>query len=153
MPIDERSTDASRPAVARELIRQMRAIDTFGTYDRAADAEILDPFVMTKERRREIPIVGDPDELTVARLKAFYNALSVLIEQRTGLMAVPLVHLHYEGFGRALVVVGKLVVADRILRDMHRFGFASLEKLESEALELVDSAVALVEAHPDVARL
>ena len=157
MMADERPNDAGEPVlggeVARELLRQMRGIDTYGTLDNAADEDILDGFVMTKERRREVPIVGDPDELTVARLKAFYNALAVLVEQRTGLMAVTLVHLHYEGFGRALVVVGKLVVCDRTLRDVHRFGFASLEKLEADLLKLVAASVTLIETHADVARL
>ena len=73
--------------VMTEMVRQMRGVDTWGLYDAAAANEILDPFVMTKERKREIPVVGDPDEFTLARIKAYYNALSALIEQRTGLMA------------------------------------------------------------------
>ena len=137
----------------QELIRQMRGIDTWGLYDAAAANEILDPFVLTKERKRELPVVGDPDELTLARIKAYYNALSVLIEQRTGLMAVPLVHLTYEGFGRAIISVGRLIVVDRTLREAHRFGFRSSEALDSESGKLINKAAALVEAHRNVAEL
>lgn len=149
--------DKSDPALASELaeeiVRQMRAIDTYGIYDTLGNAEIIDPFILTKERKREIPIVGDPDEIMMARLKAYYNTISVMIEKRTGLMAVPVVNLTHEGFGRAFIVVGKLIAVDRTLRDVHRFGFASLQNMQDEVDKLVDRAVALVEAHRDVAEL
>ena len=149
--------DKSDPALASELaeeiVRQMRAIDTYGTYDTLGNAEIIDPFILTKERKREIPIVGDPDEITMARLKAYYNTISVMIEKRTGLMAVPVVNLTHEGFGRAFIIVGRLIAVDRTLRDVHRFGFASLQNMQDEVDKLVDKAVALVEAHRDVAEL
>lgn len=140
-------------AFMKEMIRQVRSIDTWGTYDTAPANEILDPFVMTKERKRQIPVIGDPDEITIARVKAYYNALSAVVEQKTGLMAVPMVNLTHEGFGRAIIAVGKLIVVDRTLRDVHRFGFRSLETMEEEAGKLIDKAVALIEAHRDVATL
>ncbi|MCB1887551.1 MAG: NifX-associated nitrogen fixation protein [Rhodocyclaceae bacterium] len=136
-----------------ELARQMRAVDTYGVLDTLDNAEILDPFILTKERRREIPVIGDPDDITLARVKSYYNALAVMIEQRVGLMATPIINLTHEGFGRALIAVGKLIVVDRSLRDVHRFGFATPAKMQEEAGKLVDRAVALVEAHRDVATL
>jgi probable nitrogen fixation protein len=137
---------------AREMVRQMRAIDTYGTYDEWPVAKILKPFVLTKEMRREIPVVGDPDEITLSRVSAFYNALAALIEARTGRMAVPIVHLSHEGFGRALITVGKLVVMDRTLRDVHRFGFPELAKMKDEADTLVNKAAELIETYPEVAK-
>lgn len=136
-----------------EMIRQMRAIDSYGLWDQAGDHEILDPFVMTKERKREIPIIGDPDDTTMARVRAWFNALSASIESQTGLMAVPLVNLTHEGFGRAIIAVGRLIVADRNLRDVHRFGFRSLEKMEEEANRIVGAAAKLIDDHRDVAKL
>jgi probable nitrogen fixation protein len=139
--------------VAREMVRQMRAIDTYGTYDTWPTARILKPFILTRAMRREIPIVGDPDEVTMARVSAFYNAVAALIEARSGLMAVPMVHLSHEGFGRAIITVGKLVVMDRTLRDVHRFGFIDLAALKDDANKLVDKAQSLIAAHADVAGL
>ncbi len=137
----------------REMVRQVRALDTYGEYDQASPAGILDPFVLTKERKREIPLIADLDEEVIARVKAFFNAIATLIEKRSGLMAVPLVHLNYEGFGRVLITVGKLVVMDRHLRDVHRFGFRSLAKMEEEAHKVIDRAVTLIRQYPDVAAL
>ena len=136
-----------------EMVRQMRAIDPYGTYDQMSPAEILEPFILTKEQKREIPIIGDPDELIIARIQVFYNAISAMIEKECRLMAMPLVHLSHEGFGRVLITVGKLVVMDRSLRDVHRFGFASPSKMKDEADKILAVALELIGEHSDVAGL
>lgn len=138
---------------AKEMVRQMRAIDTYGTYDNWTTAKILDPFVLTKEQKREIPIVGDPDEIVMARVKAFYNAISAMIEAECKLMAVPMIHLSHEGFGRAIITVGKLVVMDKTLRDVHRFSFPTLSKMKDEADKLLSVALEIIGKHSEVAGL
>jgi len=137
--------------VVLDLIKQLRAIDTYDTYDDWSNARIVDPIVLTKERKREIPIIGDPDGLTIARLKAYYNSLASLIEKRSGLMAAPMVHLTHEGFGRALIMVGKLVVVDKILRDTHRWGFSSLEDLVEKSDKTIANALGLIEKYNNAA--
>lgn len=137
----------------KEMAKQMRAIDTYDTFEGMSDGEILDPFVLTKERKREIPVIGDPDEIVIARIKAYYNAIATLIEKECGLMAMPLINLTHEGFGRALITVGKLVVHDRSLRDVHRFGFASLSKMKDEADKVLSIALELVGSYSKVAGL
>lgn len=136
-----------------EMVRQMRATDPYGTFDDMSAAEILEPFVVTKEKAREMPIIGDPDEIIVNRIKVFYNAISALIEKECGLMAVPLVNLTHEGFGRTLITVGKLVVMDKTLRDVHRFGFPTLGKMKDEADKILSVALTMIGAHSDVAGL
>ncbi len=136
---------------AREMVRQMRAIDTYGTYDEWPVSRILEPFVLTKEKKKEIPVVGDPDEITMSRVKAFYNAISALIEKECGLMAVPMINLTHEGFGRAIITVGRLVVLDRTLRDVHRFGFPTLTRMKDEADKLLSVALEQIGQHPEVA--
>jgi probable nitrogen fixation protein len=37
------------------------AQDTSGTWETKTDVEILKPYIVTREARREIPIIGDPD--------------------------------------------------------------------------------------------
>jgi probable nitrogen fixation protein len=137
----------------KEMLRQMRALDSYGQYDGKPPETILDPFVLTKERKKEIPLIGDPDEITMARVKAFYNGIAVLIEKECGLMAVPMIHLTHEGFGRTLITVGKLVVLDRTLRDVHRFGFESLSRMKTEADKYLSVAIEIVGKYPEVAGL
>jgi probable nitrogen fixation protein len=61
-----------------------RSTATASTTARPA-ASLLEPFVLSKERKAEIPIIGDPDDLTLACIKAFYNGIAVLIEKECGL--------------------------------------------------------------------
>ncbi len=68
-------------------------------------------------------------------------------------MAVPLVNLSHEGFGRAIITVGKLVVMDRTLRDVHRFGFPSLSKMKDEADKILSVALEIIGLYPRVAGL
>ena len=108
---------------------------------------------MTKEERKLIPIIGDPDPDVIARIETFYKAVGLMIEKQTGLMATPLMKMSHEGFGRIVLLTGRLVVLSKHLRDVHRFGFISLEALAEEGDKQVAAALALIEAHPDVARL
>lgn len=138
--------------VVQEMLKQLKAIDTFDTYEGWSDAKIIDPVVLTKERKRDIPVIGDPDEIVMSRVKAYYNSLSTLIEAKTGLMAVPMINLSHEGFGRAIVMVGKLIVVDKVLRDVHRWGFPSLEKMVSQTETTLDKAIGLIEKYNDAAK-
>ncbi|MFI3136293.1 MAG: NifX-associated nitrogen fixation protein [Methylococcaceae bacterium] len=133
--------------IVKDMIKQLRAIDAYDTYAGWSTAKIIDPLVLTKERKQAIPVIGDPDEITIARLKAYYNSLATLIEQKTGLMAAPMVHITHEGFGRALVMVGKLVVVDKVLRDTHRFGFGSLDDLCEKSDKVIEKALGLIEKY------
>ena len=137
----------------KEMVKQMRALDSYGTYDGWTVERILAPYIVTKEMRRQIPVIGDPDEETLSRVKAFYNGISALIEKECGLMAVPMVNLSHEGFGRALITVGKLVVMDRTVRDIHRYGYDSYSKMKDEADKYLSVALEIIGKYPEVAGL
>lgn len=137
----------------KEMVRQLRALDRYGRHDGKPAASLLEPLILTRERKAQIPVVGDPDETTLACVEAFYNAIAALIEKECGLFAVSLVHLTNEGFGRVVITVGKLVVVDRTLRDVHRFGFDSLSKMKTEADKHLSVALEIVGKYSEVAGL
>jgi probable nitrogen fixation protein len=134
-----------------EMSRQMRALDAYGNYDGWTTERVLAPFVVTKEQRRQIPVIGDVDEIMLARIKAFYNAIASMIEKECGLMAVPIMNINHEGFGRVVITVGKLVVMDRTLRDLHRYGYESLSKMKDEGDKLLSVALEIIGKFPIVA--
>jgi probable nitrogen fixation protein len=134
-----------------EMVKQMRAIDSYGTYDGWPAERVLAPYVLTKEQKRAIPVIGDPDEILLARIKCFYNAIASLIEKECGQMAVPMLNITHEGFGRVVITVGKLVVVDKTLRDVHRYGYESLSKMKDEADKLLSVALEIVGKYPEVA--
>ncbi|MEN6584515.1 MAG: NifX-associated nitrogen fixation protein [Sulfuricella sp.] len=134
-----------------ELINQWRAQDSYGAWEGKSDEELLDAYVIDKEKRKEIPIIGDPDPETLWRLELFYNAVGLAIERQTKVMVTPMMKMSHEGFGRMVLLAGRLVAVNKQLRDEHRFGFLSLEKLAEEGDKYVNSGVEMVKQFPDVA--
>src|SRR5512132_3659853 len=97
------------------------------------------------EQRRAMPVIADLDPKLLWRVEQFYSAVGLAIEQASGIIATPMVKLTHEGFGRAVLIAGRLVVVSRILRDVHRFGFDSLSKLAGAGEKLVAEAMQWIE--------
>ncbi|MER9227811.1 NifX-associated nitrogen fixation protein [Mesorhizobium sp. M0664] len=134
------------------LVRLVRAHDSHGSWEGKSDAELLGDFIITREQRRSIPIIGDPDPDVLWRLEMFYAAVGLATEDRSGVMASPMMEISHEGFGRVLLTAGRLVVLSKTLRDVHRFGFETFRKLAAAGTKLAGDATAAIEAHPEVAR-
>src|SRR5208282_2106207 len=150
--IEDKPADLTAPFV-KTLVRVVRAEDTFGVWERKSDAQILADFIVTKEQRRQIPIIGDPDPDVMGRVEKFYIAVGLDIERATGRMASPMMKMSHEGFGRVILSVGRLVVISKSLRDVHRFGFESFDKLAEAGEKLVDEAKKWIDAYPAVAEV
>ncbi|HUX18434.1 NifX-associated nitrogen fixation protein [Acidithiobacillus sp.] len=136
----------------RELVKQWRAQDSYGAWEKKSDTELLAPYVLDKEQRRAIPIIGDPDPEILWRVELFYNAVGLATERASGVMVSPMMKMSHEGFGRMVLIAGRLIVVNKQLRDVHRFGFPSMEKLAEEGDKLVAGALEMIEKFPEVAR-
>jgi probable nitrogen fixation protein len=136
----------------QQLVKQLRAQDTNGTWDNKSDLQLLKPYIHTAEERRALPILGDPDPETLWHLEIFYNAIAVAIERETGQMVSPMMKMSHEGFGRMVLLAGRLVVVNKQLRDVHRFGFLSLAKLSEAGTKFLDEAVSMIRSYPEVAQ-
>jgi probable nitrogen fixation protein len=115
------------------------------------DLKLLEPYILSAEQRRAMPIMGDPDPETLWRLDLFHNAVGLCIERATGCMVSPMTKMSHEGFGRTVLTTGRLIVVNRYLRDVHRFGFPSLGKLAEAGNKLVAEGIGMVEKYPEVA--
>ncbi len=135
----------------KELIKVWRAQDTHGAWEGKGDLELLSPYILDKEARRALPIIGDPDPETIWRMELFFNAVCLMIERATGVMISPMLKMSHEGFGRMVLIGGRLIVVNKQLRDVHRFGFDSFEKLAAEGDKYVQSGVEMIEKFPAVA--
>jgi len=134
------------------LVGRIRAEDSYGAWDRKTDTALLKDYIVTKAERRQIPIIGDPDPDTMGRVETFYQAIGLTVERVAGVIATPMMKMSHEGFGRVVLLAGKLVVYSRTLRDIHRFGFEDLSALAAEGMKAVSQAVAMIDTHPDLAR-
>lgn len=151
---DAAEMEAVRKALyLKTLISLIRAEDGFGAWEGKSDDQILAPYIVTKEQRREIPIIGDPDPDTLWRVELFYKALGLAIERETGFVASPMMKMSHEGFGRVVLIAGHLVVLSKHLRDVHRYGFESTDKLAAEGAKFLGQAVKLMDDYPDIVQL
>ena len=132
-------------------MKQIRAQDTHGAWEGKSDEALLEPYVLTAEQRRALPLMADPDPETLWRMELFYNAVGLAVERATGVMVAPMIKMHHEGFGRVVLIAGRLVVLNRNLRDVHRFGFPSVDKLDETGAKYVADAIAMIRTYPDVA--
>lgn len=135
----------------KQLIQIWRAEDSHGAWEGKSDLDLLKPYILDKEKRHALPIVGDPDPDTVWRLELFFNAVALSIEKVTGVMIQPMLKMHHEGFGRMVLIGGRLIVVNKQLRDVHRFGFENLAKLAAEGDKYVADGIGMIQKFPDAA--
>jgi probable nitrogen fixation protein len=135
----------------KELIKGWRAQDTNGALESKKGIDLIEPYILDKEARRALPIIGDPDPETIWRMELFFNAVCLLIERETRVMISPMLKMSHEGFGRMVLIGGRLIVVNKQLRDVHRFGFDNLGKLAEEGSKYVASGVEMIQKFPEVA--
>nr|AAC43022.2 unknown [Herbaspirillum seropedicae] len=137
----------------QELIKQWRAQDTHGAWDGKSNADLLAPYIITREQRREIPIIGDPDPETLWRLVT-------VLQRRGAWRSEPpdRQHRHAEdeevrnaGFGRMVLMHGRLVVVNKALAgEVHRFGFESVGQAGRGGHKIVTAGVEMIRQFPEV---
>ncbi len=147
-------TDATIPAVyesafMKELHRQVKALDAYGAREGWDIERLFEPFF----RKYPIEAGCTMDRAAMSRVSTFYQALAVLIEGECGQMVTPVININDEGFGRVLLIVGKLVILDKTVRDAGRFRFASPEAMQAEAEKVLAVAVSLIGKYSEVAKI
>ena len=147
----EASVDVMQDPFISERVKQWRAQDAHGTWEGKTDATLLEPYVLTPEKRKDLPMIADPDPETLWRMELFYNAIALAIERETKVMVSPMLKMHHEGFGRQVLIAGRLIVFNKQVRDAHRFGFNTLEKLAAAGNKAVSEAVEMIRKFPEVA--
>jgi probable nitrogen fixation protein len=149
--IDDTAILAESPFL-RQLVKVWRAQDTHGAWESKSDAQLLSEYIVTKEQRKAIPIIADPDPETIWRLELFYNAVGLSIEQASRVMVTPMLKMSHEGFGRIVLIGGRLIVVNKQLRDVHRFGFETFAKLAEEGEKQVKAGLDMIEQFPEAAK-
>ena len=150
--VAETAADPMQSVFVKELIKQWRAQDAHGAWEGKSDAKLLEPYIVTKEQRRQMPIIDDPDPEVLWRVELYYNAIGLAIERQTGVMVSPMMKMSHEGFGRLVLLAGRLVAVNKQLRDVHRFGFETMEKLAEEGEKQVAAGVGMVNQFIDAAK-
>ena len=136
----------------KELVKVWRAQDSHGAWDGKSDAELLSEYIVTRRSARRCRSSRDPDPETIWRLELFYNAVGLCDRAASKVMVSPMLKMSHEGFGRMVLIGGRLIVVNKQLRDVHRFGFENFAKLAEEGEKQVKAGVEMIEKFPEAAK-
>jgi probable nitrogen fixation protein len=132
----------------KTLIGQVRALDQFGTWSHKSDEELLkEKYVKTKEALKSIPVIADIDEMQIKDIRLIFQALALAFESKTGIMCSVVMEMSHEGFGRAVVLAQKIVIANKFFKDAHRYSFRTYEDLIKEGDKMLESAIKTYEEY------
>jgi probable nitrogen fixation protein len=134
-----------------QLVKVWRAHDSHGHWDGKDDSKLIEEYIVDKEARKALPLIADPDPEILWRMELYYNAIALMIEKATGVMVTPMMKMSHEGFGRMVLIGGRLIVVNKQLRDVHRFGFDSYAKLAAEGEKQVQAGIEMVQKFPEAA--
>ncbi len=143
--------DASASPFVKGLLILLRAQDRSGAWDNEPDDALLAPFIVTKAQKRELPMIGDPDPDILWRVELYYQTVAFEIERRCGRACAPMMNIHHEGWGRIVLIAGRLVCVNTHVRELHRFGFENVSQMVDKAEKLIAEGVATIEKFPTVA--
>ncbi len=129
----------------KSLVTKIRAYDSYGAWAKFSDLYLLKPFIKTKEEKKKIDAHDDVDSKTLGLIRVFYEAIAYVIEQKTNIFTTTAIDISHEGFGRALIYSGNIIILEKTLRDVQKFGFGSFEKMDEEGKRSVEKAIKNVE--------
>lgn len=142
--------------ILKEIVNQIRAYDTYRTWEKKSDHDILNHLFLTKpEKQASLSLMGhcEVDPKALLKLHAYFKAIGVLIEKSSGLLTSVVINLDEEGNGIVLIYSGRLILVNKSIRDANKFRFKSLDEMALQAQKFIDKALELVEKYSEVANI
>ncbi len=142
--------------ILKEIVNQIRAYDTYGTWEKKSDHDILNHLFLTKpEKQASLSLMGhcEVDPKALLKLHAYFKAIGVLIEKSSGLLTSVVINLDEEGNGIVLIYSGRLILVNKSIRDANKFRFKSLDEMALQAQKFIDKALELLEKYREVANI
>ncbi len=142
--------------ILKEIVNQIRAYDTYGTWEKKSDHDILNNLFLTKpEKQASLSLMGhcEVDPKALLKLHAYFKAIGALIEKSSGLLTSVVINLDEEGNGIVLIYSGRLILVNKSIRDANKFRFKSLDEMALQAQKFIDKALELLEKYREVANI
>ncbi len=124
------------------LIIKIRSHDPHNIWKNVADETLMSRYyVVTKEDKKKIDAFTVISPETVAKIRLYYEAVALYVEELSGRMIITVLDINTEGFGRALLVHEDYILLQKFHRNAHKFGFATLEDAVEEGETLAAKAI------------
>ncbi len=125
----------------QELIKQIRLADTFSKYRDWSDELLIKQLIISQEREAFSSKNLNFDPLNQLLTQAFYKAIGVNIEIRTGHTTETFINLKGKEFSSAVICCGGVLVLYSLMWGYRSFGFLSLKELIESAETNIRDAV------------
>jgi len=139
----------------KNIVSQLRAYDTYGTWDKRSDEDLLKEFLKKEEKTHSnINLTGHcaVDPKTMLKIYAYFKALGVTIEKLSGMLTSVVINIDDEGNGNVLIYSGRLILLNKTIRDANKFSFKSIEDMLKQGLKVINGAMQHLEKYEEVAR-
>ncbi|WP_223070349.1 DUF269 domain-containing protein [Paenibacillus caui] len=135
----------------RSLCQILDAYDYFGKGSAlSGDEKIARLALFTKEEKQALGMDCTPSPKLRQQVENVFQALALTLEAETNCLVQSMVDMNSEGFGRAIVSSGRLILISTTLRAGLRFPFTSQAKLEKFALSSLREALGFAKCHDEV---
>ena len=121
----------------QELIRQIRNSDTANRYCNWSDEFLINQLIIHSEAKKDTFVAPLKQLLT----NAFYRAIGVTIEKKTGHPTETFVHLKDTELSSAVICCGRVLVLTSLMSGYLGFGFMSLQQLVESAETNIGNAL------------
>lgn len=154
VPLDEVNESDRRllRTFNQSLCGLIDAYDAFGRGAGLHPAEKIERMLLfSPEEKRASGQDCAPSPKLRRQVEQVFQAMAVTLEAETRCLVQSMVEMNAEGFGRAIVSSGRLILVSTTLRAGLRFPFASGAKLERFALTCLKEALGWLTRHRDLA--
>lgn len=116
-----------------ELIKQIRLRDTLGKYSNYSDELVINQFIIPKNQAEILERILSFQAIDQLLVDAFYNAIGVSIEKKSGYATETFVHFKSKEFSSAVICCGGVLVLCSLIFGARNCGFISLPELIESA--------------------
>ena len=134
----------------QELINQIHLLDSFSKYHNWSDENLVNQLIISPDKETLSSKNLNLDPLNQLLTNAFYNAIGVKIEKRSGHPTETYVHLRNQEFSSAVISCGGVLVLYSLIWGYQSFGFLSLQELIESATTDINNALAKASHYLDV---
>ena len=125
----------------QELIEQIRRADTFGKYHRWSDESLVNQLIISSDKEAISSKNLNLDPLNQLLTNAFYNAIGIIIEKKTGHFTETFVYLRNKEFSSVVISCDGVLVLYSLIWGYRSFGFLSIQELMESAETYINDAV------------
>jgi probable nitrogen fixation protein len=114
------------------LVKQIRSIDSYGTYSKYSDSELIDMKYLKS------PVDPSAVDKTGTNIKFYLQAAAITLEKLEGNIIGLMTESGCDGSVKAMFYTGQLILLEKTFGSISGFNFGTVEKLTAAGAKLLD---------------